>query len=66
MAQTSVSITCYDRNGEIVKRVTSDDDGEVEDENENQGTTNGGNENENQNQNEKKCLCGHTGSVSCQ
>ena len=52
LKQTSVSITCYDRNGEIVKRVTSDDDAEVEDENENQnpGTTNGGNENENQNQ----------------
>ena len=42
LKQTSVSITCYDRNGEIVKRVTSDDDGEVEDENENQGGTNTG------------------------
>ena len=52
LKQTSVSITCYDRNGEIVKRVTSDDDAEVEDENENPGTTNGGNENENQNQNQ--------------
>ena len=53
LKQTSVAITCYDRNGEVVKRVTSDDDGNVEDENENEnpGTTNGGNENENQNQN---------------
>ena len=42
LKQTSVSITCYDRNGEIVKRVTSDDDAEVEDENENQGGTNTG------------------------
>ena len=25
-------VTCYDRNGEIVKRVTSADDGTVEDE----------------------------------
>ena len=54
LKQTSVAITCYDRNGEVVKRVTSDDDGNVEDENENEnqgGTTNSGNENENQNEN---------------
>ena len=31
LAKTSISITCYDRNGEIVKRVTSSDDGDVED-----------------------------------
>ena len=36
LKQTSVAITCYDRNGEVVKRVTSDDDGNVEDENENE------------------------------
>ena len=44
LKQTSVAITCYDRNGEVVKRVTSDDDGNVEDENENenQGGTNTG------------------------
>ena len=36
LANTSIQITCYDRNGEIIKRVTSDS-GEVEDpENENQ------------------------------
>lgn len=29
---TSISITCYDRNGEVVKRVNSSDDGDVEDE----------------------------------
>lgn len=32
LARTSISITCYDRNGEIVKRVTSSDEGNVEDE----------------------------------
>ena len=40
LANTSIQITCYDRNGEIVKRVTSTS-GEVEDpeeENTNQGT----------------------------
>ena len=31
LARTSISITCYDRNGNIVKRVTSSDDGTVED-----------------------------------
>ena len=42
LASTAIQITCYDRNGEEVKRVTSTDDGTVEDpENEN------GNENEN-------------------
>lgn len=31
LARTSINITCYDRNGQIVKRVTSSDDGNVED-----------------------------------
>ena len=31
LASTSVQITCYDRNGDEVKRVTSTDDGTVED-----------------------------------
>ena len=31
LANTAIQITCYDRNGEIVKRVTSDDSGTVED-----------------------------------
>lgn len=31
LAETSVSITCYDRNGNIVKSVTSDDKDDVED-----------------------------------
>ncbi len=42
LANTSIQISCYDRNGELVKRVTSDA-GEVEDNDD---------ENENQNQNE--------------
>ena len=47
LASTAIQITCIDRNGKEVKRVTSTS-GEVEDpENEN-----GGSENENQNQNE--------------
>ena len=55
LKETSVVITCYDRTGKEVKRVTSDDDGTVEEPDnttetgENDGTTNGGNENENQN-----------------
>ena len=31
LANTAIQITCYDRNGEIVKRVTSADAGIVED-----------------------------------
>ena len=30
LKRTSINITCYDRNGEVVKRVTSDDPGTVE------------------------------------
>ena len=55
LKQTSIAITCYDKDGNIIKRVTSDA-GEVEDpEDENGtggGTTNSGNDNENQNQNQ--------------
>ena len=31
LRKTSINITCYDRNGEIVKRVTSTDDANIED-----------------------------------
>ena len=48
LANTSIQITCYDRNGEVVKRVTSTDDGTVEDP-ENTGTENGGGSNDNTN-----------------
>ena len=51
LKNTAIVITCYDRNGEEVKRVTSADDGDIEDEN---GTTgndnNGGNNQGGQNQ----------------
>jgi predicted histone-like DNA-binding protein len=46
LAATAIQITCYDRNGEEVKRVTSSDDGTVEDpenENTNEGGENTGN-----------------------
>ena len=44
LKNTAIVITCYDRNGEEVKRVTSTDDAEVEDpENENGGTNTGEN-----------------------
>lgn len=43
LAKTSISITCYDRNGDIVKRVTSSDGGEVEDsEDDDENLNNGG------------------------
>ena len=41
LKNTAVQITCYDRNGEEVKRVTSTDDADVED-NETGDTTTGG------------------------
>ena len=50
LANTSVVITCYDRNGNEVKRVTSADSGEVEDpegENTNTGENTGDNTGEN-------------------
>ena len=56
LKNTAVQITCFDRDGKEVKRVTSTDDGNVEDENENQnqggenqggGTNQGGGSNNN-------------------
>ena len=56
LKNTTIQITCIDRNGKEVKRVTSTDDGNVEDENENQnqggenqggGTNQGGGSNNN-------------------
>ena len=42
LASTSIQITCYDRNGDVVKRVTSADAGTVEDpEGDENGTENG-------------------------
>ena len=39
LADTAIQITCYDRNGDEVKRVTSADEGIVEDEDENNSLT---------------------------
>ena len=50
LKNTAIVITCYDRNGNEVKRVTSDDDAEVEDP-ENGSTENGGSQNQGGNSN---------------
>lgn len=44
LADTAIAITCYDRNGKEVKRVTSDDSGNVEDTDtsDTSGSTSGG------------------------
>ena len=52
LKDTAIQITCIDRNGQEVKRVTSTDDGEVEDpdtstDNGNGGSTGGGNGSDN-------------------
>ena len=51
LANTAIQITCYDRNGDVVKRVTSADAGTVEDNegDENTNTENGGSQNGSQN-----------------
>ena len=52
LADTAIQITCYDRNGDIVKRVTSTDAGTVEDPENTEGTEgtegteNGGSQNQ--------------------
>ena len=47
LAKTSINITCYDRNGDVVKRVTSADAGEVEDTENGQSSENSENQGEN-------------------
>ena len=48
LKNTAIVITCYDRNGDEVRRVTSTDDGTVEDnDNENQNQNGGGSSNTN-------------------
>ena len=42
LAATKINITCYDRNGDLVKQVTSTDDAEVEDNNSDADAVNGG------------------------
>ena len=48
LANASISITCYDRNGNVIKQVASDDEGNVEDPedpgNGGGGSTSGGND----------------------
>ena len=50
LARTAINITCYDRNGNIVKRVTSSDDGSIEDpdntDNQGSDTPSGGSSNQ--------------------
>ena len=50
LKRTAINITCYDRNGDLVKRVTSADDGDVEDNENDPSTGSGTNSGENQNQ----------------
>ena len=74
LANAAIQITCYDRNGNEVKRVTSADDGTVEDpENENtenngtenNGTENGGTQNQGtQNQGEQNQPTGYALTIS--
>ena len=69
LANAAIQITCYDRNGNEVKRVTSADDGTVEDpENENtenNGTENNGTENGGtQNQGEQNQPTGYALTIS--
>ena len=54
LRKTSINITCYDRNGDLVKRVTSSDDGDIEDP-ENEGGENSG-ENQGGDQTPKKSV----------
>lgn len=42
LSSTAIQITCYDRNGDVVKRVTSADAGDVEDPENTDTTENGG------------------------
>ena len=45
LKKTSINITCYDRNGDLVKRVTSSDDAEIEDNDGGDDTPGGGGSN---------------------
>ena len=51
LSKTAVQITCYDRDGKEVKRVTSTDEGNVEDPENDQPANGGGNQNQNQGDN---------------
>ena len=60
---TAIQITCYDRNGEIVKRVTSADDGNVESPEDN-GDDNGADEGNNGSNGSSENQGGNSGSGS--
>lgn len=47
LANTAISITCYDRNGKVIKQVTSADKGNVDEEGDGNTPTGGGNSGEN-------------------
>ena len=47
LANTAIQITCFDRTGKEVKRVTSDDEGNVEEDNGNDNVNGNGNGNDN-------------------
>ena len=51
LADTAIQITCYDRNGNVVKRVTSADAGEVEDTENGQSQGENGENGQNQDEN---------------
>ena len=51
LRKTSINITCYDRNGDLVKRVTSSDDGDIEDPENDPSAGSGTGENSNENSN---------------
>ena len=51
LSKTAVQITCFDRTGKEVKRVTSTDSGDVEDPENDQPSNGGGNQNQNQGSN---------------
>ena len=63
LASTSIQITCYDRNGDVVKRVTSADAGTVEDNegDENTNSENGGSQNGQNGQNGQNSEQGQQG-----
>lgn len=46
LANTAISITCYDRNGKVIKQVTSADKGNVDEEGDGNNPTGGGNSGE--------------------
>ena len=67
LASTSIQITCYDRNGDVVKRVTSADAGTVEDpEGDDNGTENGTENGGSQNGSSTSSETGQGGNQSAQ